>query len=72
MLVPTEDPEALATGIESVLARRESFDPRKLRAHALDRFGFDALSQRLRALYQEALTPPLPNDRFSRPTERGL
>jgi len=55
VLVPPEDPEALANGIEQLLARRESFEPNRLRAYALERFGFDAVGKRLSALYQEAL-----------------
>src|SRR6267143_570436 len=32
VLVPTEDPEALARGIQTVLERRKGFNPSKLRA----------------------------------------
>jgi glycosyltransferase involved in cell wall biosynthesis len=55
VLVPTEDPEALADGIEHVLARRQHYAAERLRAHVLDRFGFDAVGQRLAALYHEVL-----------------
>jgi glycosyltransferase involved in cell wall biosynthesis len=56
VLVPPEDPDALASGIELALARREVFDPGRLRSHALERFGFDAVAERLAALYREALS----------------
>jgi glycosyltransferase involved in cell wall biosynthesis len=55
LLVPPEDPEALAGGIEHVLARREHYAAQRLRAYALDRFGFDAVGRRLAALYHEVL-----------------
>jgi teichuronic acid biosynthesis glycosyltransferase TuaC len=55
ILVATEDPAALADGIEHVLARREHYKPERLRAYALDRFGFDAVGRRLAALYDAAL-----------------
>jgi hypothetical protein len=53
--VPPENPEALASGIEEVLAKRTSYDPSKLRAYALEHFGREAIGRRLVALYQEAL-----------------
>jgi teichuronic acid biosynthesis glycosyltransferase TuaC len=55
VLVPTDDPEALANGIEHVLTHREHFAAERLRAHALGRFGFDAVGRILCALYEEAL-----------------
>jgi glycosyltransferase involved in cell wall biosynthesis len=55
VLVPPEDPEALANGLDHVLARLERFDGHALRAHALEHFGFDSVARRLSALYQEAL-----------------
>lgn len=55
LLVPPEDPAALAEGIERTLARRESFDARRLRDYALSRFGYEAVGERLSALYREAL-----------------
>lgn len=55
VLVPPEDPEALARGIEHVLAKRASYDPNKLRAYALENFGVEAVGRRLAGLYQEAV-----------------
>ncbi len=55
VLVPPEDPEALAAGIEQALAQRDRFDARQLRAHALEHFGFDSVARRLEAVYREAL-----------------
>jgi glycosyltransferase involved in cell wall biosynthesis len=39
VLVPSEDPQALAKGIQHVLDRRKDFDPARLRSYALERFG---------------------------------
>jgi len=55
VLVPTENPEALARGIETVLARRADYDPGQLRAYALEKFGLDSVGSRLEALYSEAI-----------------
>ncbi len=54
-LVAVDDPEALATGIENVLAARSSFDPEVLRRSAVSRFGRAAALARLRALYERVL-----------------
>ena len=54
-LVPLEDPEALAAGIERVLDRTGEYDPAKLRAYALDRFGARRVGARIVELYREAL-----------------
>jgi len=56
VLVPPENPQALAAGIARVLDRRGDYDPAKLRAHALERFGLESVGQRLQALYAEALS----------------
>jgi glycosyltransferase involved in cell wall biosynthesis len=55
VLVPTEDPEALARGIEHVLDRRDGYDPRQLRAHALEHFGIESVGQRLLQVYEDVL-----------------
>jgi teichuronic acid biosynthesis glycosyltransferase TuaC len=55
VLVPIEDPEALATGIALVLERRGRYDRARLRAHALERFSLDAVHRQVSALYAEAL-----------------
>ncbi len=56
ILVPPEDPAALAAGIAQVLDRRGDYDPAKLRAYALERFGLESVGQRLQGLYAEALS----------------
>lgn len=56
VLVPPEDAQALAGGIAQVLDRRSEYDPVKLRAYALERFGLEAVGKRLQALYTEALS----------------
>jgi glycosyltransferase involved in cell wall biosynthesis len=55
VLVPTEDPEALAAGIADVLDTRQRFDPVRLREHALERFGLEAVHRQVAALYAEAV-----------------
>lgn len=56
VLVPPEDPAALAAGIAQVLDRRGEYDAAKLRAYALERFGLESVGKRLEALYEEALS----------------
>lgn len=55
ILVPPDDPAALADGILQVLERRPSYEPRLLRESALARFGLDSVQHRVAALYDEAL-----------------
>jgi glycosyltransferase involved in cell wall biosynthesis len=55
VLVPPEDPHALAAGIQKVLDHRDAFDPVTLRAHALDRFGLESVTARYAEVYEEAL-----------------
>ncbi len=55
VLVPPEDPRALAAGIAQVLDRRGDYDPAKLREYALQRFGLEAVGKQLQELYAEAL-----------------
>jgi glycosyltransferase involved in cell wall biosynthesis len=55
VLVPPEDPAALAGGIEQVLDRRADFEPAALRAHALERFGIESVTARYAELYEAAL-----------------
>ena len=54
-LVPAEDPEAMAVALADVLGFLEQFDPLKLRARVLPRFGFAATTERLDRLYRSAL-----------------
>jgi glycosyltransferase involved in cell wall biosynthesis len=55
VLVPPEDPEALAAGIAHVLDKRSSYNPAVLRSYALQQFGLDSVGSRLKSLYAEAL-----------------
>lgn len=55
VLVSPEDPEALARGIEHVLDHRASYEPRQLRAHALEHFGIEYVGQRLLDVYEDAV-----------------
>jgi glycosyltransferase involved in cell wall biosynthesis len=54
-LVPHSDPAALADAILATLARRRSFDPARLRAHAESRYGAPAVAGRIADLYDEVL-----------------
>jgi glycosyltransferase involved in cell wall biosynthesis len=56
ILVPPENPQALAAGIAQVLDRRNDYDPAKLRAYVLEQFGLESVGRRLQALYAEALS----------------
>src|SRR5260370_22092910 len=56
ILVPPEDPAALAAGIAQVLDRRGDYDPAELPAFALEGFGLESVGQRLQGLYTEALS----------------
>jgi len=55
ILVPPEDPEALANGIEHVLDHQGDYDPVKLRAHALENFGLESVGARLADVYHKAM-----------------
>ncbi len=55
-LVPTEDPAALADALCDVLAEPERYDPARLRAFALSRFGWDAIAKDVLAAYEDALS----------------
>ena len=65
VLVPPEDPEALARGIEYVLEHGADYDPARLRAHALENFGLESVGRRIESLYHEAL------DSFQASARRG-
>lgn len=58
ILVPPEDPAALADAIERVLNERARFDPRALRAYSLENFGIEVVAERLVKLYREAVALP--------------
>ena len=55
VLVPPEDPEALARGIAHVLGHARDYDPVALRTYALDRFGLELVGERLREVYEDAV-----------------
>jgi teichuronic acid biosynthesis glycosyltransferase TuaC len=56
VLVPPEDPEALADAIERVLRRPDDFNPAALRAYALRKFSWNRISRQYFELYKEAIT----------------
>src|SRR4029079_1767278 len=60
VLVPPEDPEALAAGMEQVLVSGDRFDRETLRAHALDRLGGDPVVEQYGRLYEAAVGRPEP------------
>lgn len=55
ILVPPEDPSALAQGIAAVLDRRETYDRERLRAYAIENFGMEPVGRRIARLYEESL-----------------
>lgn len=55
ILVPPEDPAALADGILQVLERRPGYQAEQLRAHALAGFGLESVHRRVAELYQAAV-----------------
>jgi glycosyltransferase involved in cell wall biosynthesis len=55
LLVPPEDPAALADGLAQTLGALDRYEPAVLRERTLARFGSRAISERLSALYREAL-----------------
>ncbi|MEP6506685.1 MAG: glycosyltransferase [Gemmatimonadales bacterium] len=56
VMVDKENPAALAQGIGNVLKNYLTYDPMQLRERALNRFGPDVVSARLREIYEIALT----------------
>ena len=55
VLVEPENPSALAAGIAKVLAERQSYEPRALRARCVERFGTAAVSDQVRHVYETAM-----------------
>lgn len=55
VLVPPEDPEALARGIERVLDRRTEYKPDQLRNYALEKFSMQTVGRRYTQLYWQAV-----------------
>lgn len=54
-LVPVGDPEALAEALAAVLAEPARYDPRLLRAHAVENFDWDPIVERVHDVYLEAV-----------------
>ena len=54
-LVGAQEPEPLAAAILETLARRDQFDPSRLRAHVVDRYAAPAVAERLADLYDDVL-----------------
>jgi glycosyltransferase involved in cell wall biosynthesis len=59
VLVPPDDPPALADGIARVLRSLDEYEPASMRRRVLARYGNDVVSERLASLYDEALASPL-------------
>jgi teichuronic acid biosynthesis glycosyltransferase TuaC len=55
LLVPPENPVALAAAIEQILRQPTRYDPAKLRAYALERFSWDRIAREYVDLYREAI-----------------
>jgi glycosyltransferase involved in cell wall biosynthesis len=61
VLVPPEDPQALADGITDVLRQPERFEPEALRQYALSHFSWEATVGLIEGEYLRALgQPPIP------------
>jgi glycosyltransferase involved in cell wall biosynthesis len=56
VLVPVEDADALAAGIERVLDRRAAYAPAALRDYALRNFSWERLAERYLAVYESVLS----------------
>jgi teichuronic acid biosynthesis glycosyltransferase TuaC len=55
LLVPTDDPLALADGIEEMLRRRTTYAPDDLRREALSRFSWDRVVDEIHSAYHSAV-----------------
>jgi len=55
VLVPPEDENALAEGIEHILQHRRTYDAARLRRYALQQFSWDRVANDTANLYREAL-----------------
>jgi teichuronic acid biosynthesis glycosyltransferase TuaC len=56
-LVPVGDAEALADALQRVLAQPQKYPVDKLRAHAVTRFGWDGIVDRIHDVYIDAVAP---------------
>ncbi len=55
LLVPPDDPEALATAVQQVLDHRDEYSPATLREYALGKFAWQHVAAQYIELYQDAL-----------------
>lgn len=55
VLTTVDDPNALAQGIEQVLDSRSQYDPARLRAYALQKFGLEAVGKQLLGIYEQVI-----------------
>ena len=55
LLVPKEDPEALANGIRHVLEHREKYKPETLHSYATKLYSWDIIARENYTLYEQAL-----------------
>lgn len=55
VLVPRDDPQALAAGILEVAAHSERYDPRVIRARAVERYGWETVARRLARVIEEVV-----------------
>jgi glycosyltransferase involved in cell wall biosynthesis len=56
LLVPPEDPEALADALVATIERRERYRAEELRQYALERFGWDRITESYLDVYREHVT----------------
>src|SRR5260370_25664697 len=55
VLVPLEDPAALATGIADVIDHRDRYDREELHAYAVEKFSWERIAAKVMGLYAEAV-----------------
>jgi glycosyltransferase involved in cell wall biosynthesis len=55
VLVPSDDPAALAAGIAHIIDHRESYNPEELRAYAEAKFSWERVTTQVMTLYKEAI-----------------
>lgn len=55
LLVPKDDPDALAEAMVKVIKRRDQYDPAQLRRYALENFSWERIADQTVDLYQRAI-----------------
>jgi teichuronic acid biosynthesis glycosyltransferase TuaC len=55
VLVPPDDPVALAAGISNIIDHPDSYNPEELRAYAVAKFSWERVTAEVVALYNEAI-----------------